>query len=338
MTTSLGDLVARFGSPKVVVFGDIMLDRYWWGDVTRISPEAPVPILRRHRTSMNAGGAANVALNLAGLGAEVTLVGVVGEDEAAFQLTEIVRRHDINVDRLRKEPRRPTTTKTRVVAQHQHMLRIDEEDSTALSDEETDRVVASAISEIRSADAVVISDYAKGFVTERLARQVINQCAALGRIVLVDPKGSSYSKYEAATIIKPNRLELSVLTNMAVTDHGATLTAGRWLGNRLGGSTLVVTEGRDGMTIFQDGAEEIEIPTAARQVFDVTGAGDAVLATLAVAVAAGANLKNAADLANHAAGCVVGEVGTATITRCKLLKSLGCEGADIGLGRRFSGS
>jgi rfaE bifunctional protein kinase chain/domain len=326
MTTSLGDLVEQFGRSKIVVFGDLMLDRYWWGDVTRISPEAPVPILRRHRTSTNAGGAANVALNLAGLGAEVTLVGVVGEDEAASQLAEIVRRHGINVDRLRKEPGRSTTTKTRVVAQHQHMLRIDEEDDTPLSDQEIDEVLASATSEIESADAVVISDYAKGFVTERLARKVIDQCLASGRTVLVDPKGASYSKYEAATIIKPNRLELGVLTNMVVGDHEATLKAGRWLGNRLRGCALVVTEGQDGMTIFQDGAREIEIHTAARQVFDVTGAGDAVLATLAVAVAAGANLKDAADLANHAAGCVVGEVGTATITKCKLLNSLGYRG------------
>jgi rfaE bifunctional protein kinase chain/domain len=323
MTHELGELVERFGSQRIVVFGDVMLDRYWWGDITRISPEAPVPILRKRRVSSSAGGAANAALNMAALGAEVILFGVVGADEAGREIGQILQDHRIGGDRLVTDARRPTTTKTRFVSQHQHILRVDEEEHTPIDGHLVSAVMEAAEREIQNADVVVISDYAKGFVSSELVKQIVVRCAAHKKNILADPKGADYLKYEGVGVLKPNRAELAALTNMPVDSHAATLVAGRCLLQKLKGSALVITEGSDGMTIFGCGEREIEIPTVARQVFDVTGAGDTVLATLAMALAVGADLHQATVLANHAAGYVVGEFGATTISKSKLLDSLG---------------
>jgi rfaE bifunctional protein kinase chain/domain len=318
----LRELVERLGSQRVVLFGDIMLDCYWWGDITRISPEAPVPILRKRRVSASAGGAANAALNLAALGADVVLFGVIGRDEPGRQITQILRDHQIGATQLFTDSRRPTTTKTRFVSQHQHILRVDEEDQTPIDSDLIRAVMEAAEREIQNSDIVVISDYAKGFVTGELLRKIVDRCIALKKSILVDPKGSDFTKYEGVTVLKPNRAELATLTNMPVDSHAATMEAGRWLLHRLKGTALVITEGSDGMTILGCGEREIEIPTVARQVFDVTGAGDTVIATLASALAVGADLHQATVLANHAAGYVVGEFGATTISKTKLLDSL----------------
>lgn len=299
---------------SVLVVGDIMLDRYWFGDVERISPEAPVPIVRVQREEYRLGGAGNVALNIAALGARVTLLGVVGTDEAGRKLSAMLDERHIGA-RLKLDSEFPTIVKLRVTGRQQQLLRIDFEQRpgaealVAMSDDFQGLVAAH--------DVVVMSDYGKGALSGVDA--MIAHARSKGRPVLVDPKGSDYSIYRGATLITPNRSELMLITGKWSDDAELAAKAGR-LRRDLMLDALLVTRSEEGMSLF-DAAGELRVTAEAREVFDVTGAGDTVIATVAVLIGAGRSIREAIPPANRAGGIVVRRFGTSTVTYDELFGS-----------------
>jgi rfaE bifunctional protein kinase chain/domain len=317
------ELIARFSKVKILIIGDVMLDRYWWGSVSRISPEAPVPVVQLEKTSLVPGGAANVAVNIAALGATPHLIGVVGDDDEGKFLSEILNKSNISPDLLLKLEERPTTVKTRIVAHNQHVVRIDNEKTNFLQAEQEEALWLSIENKLNNVDLVVISDYAKGLLSRSLLARLITSARKNNKHILIDPKGKDYTKYAGATLLTPNRREAREACNFEdqqTIDDVA--TAGKTLISRINLQALLITQGEDGMTLFQDGEAPVHFPTKARTVYDVTGAGDTVIAALAVAMAAGASLLQAAELSNISAGLVVEEVGTTTINQEKLIKAL----------------
>ncbi len=314
MNSEFTDLLSRFKSQHVLVVGDVMLDRYWMGEASRISPEAPVPVIRKQRTVCHPGGAGNVALNAAALGAKVTLVGVVGEDQAAAELRRALAEGGVSPDYLLADPGRMTTVKTRVIAARQQITRVDEEDTHALSANQELKAIASVRAHLESCHCVLVSDYAKGLMSPGFAAALLASAQECGVPVVVDPKGSDALRYRGATIIKPNRAELSALTGLAIRSHGDALAACERLHTMLPDIVVLLTEGSEGMTLYLPGREHFQLPTRALEVFDVTGAGDTVLAVAGVALAGGADYWAAALLANCAAGVVVGEFGCGTVS------------------------
>jgi D-beta-D-heptose 7-phosphate kinase/D-beta-D-heptose 1-phosphate adenosyltransferase len=317
--------VAAFAGRRVLVAGDLMLDRYWSGDVDRISPEAPVPIVRKVGAFGVPGGAANTACNVAALGARVTLFGVTGQDEAGAELRGMLSQRGIDCACLSIVAGRPTTVKLRIVAHDQQIVRIDEEDTSPIDASLADEVVKRAARLMPRVDAVLVSDYAKGFAIAPVIKGIIAAAVRHGKPVVVDPKGSDFERYRGATVLKPNRSELALLTGLPARQHEETMQAARQLLRLAGSTAIVVTEGKDGMTLLRPQTEEMpeeHFPSFAREVYDVTGAGDTALATLAVALAAGAPLGDAVWLANLAAGLAVGESGTVAISREKLAKAM----------------
>ncbi|MCX7627554.1 MAG: bifunctional D-glycero-beta-D-manno-heptose-7-phosphate kinase/D-glycero-beta-D-manno-heptose 1-phosphate adenylyltransferase HldE [Methylophilaceae bacterium] len=307
--------------PWVLVVGDLMLDRYLWGSVDRVSPEAPVPVVLLDKESARPGGAANVAANLASLGLPCRVVGAVGEDESARRLIEAMAECGVGTRHLVHLPERPTITKTRIVGGHQQMLRVDRESSSALSAQELG-VLQQAL-EAAMADApaaVILSDYAKGVLHPELCRSAIRLAKRANIPVLVDPKGRDFSKYTGATALTPNRHETSEVCS-GIRDIERLLDAADALRHALGLEFLAVTRSEEGITLIE-AHRRLHIPAMARQVFDVSGAGDTVIATLTAGLVAGLDHVEALHLANLAAGVVVGKVGTAAITREELLEAL----------------
>jgi D-beta-D-heptose 7-phosphate kinase/D-beta-D-heptose 1-phosphate adenosyltransferase len=393
-TSAHAALLARFPAARLLVAGDVMLDRYIYGSVARISPEAPVPVVRQAREVAAPGGAANTAANIAGLGATVTLLGVMGRDAAAESLVLCLEQKGVSAASLLVDPARPTSVKTRVVAHQQQVVRLDDESNAALPDAIAAAFLASFTSALAVSDAVVLSDYGKGVLSADLVPRLIELARAAGKPVLADPKTASPIPWRGVTLLKPNRLELGLLAHRPVLDHQDTLAAAAIVLVELGGGALLVTEGADGMTLFE--SEPASSPTIgnasgpasgatsgttfgnaprhapgthledaprlapgdaqasqpdivpdsvpqnapgnvpgthlenapghpprtaprhfaalARSVYDVTGAGDTVLATVAVAIAAGASLPLAAELGLRAAALVVQKQGTEVIT------------------------
>jgi rfaE bifunctional protein kinase chain/domain len=297
----------RVAKGKVLVVGDVMLDRYWFGDVDRISPEAPVPVVRIARSEERPGGAANVARNVASLGAKTSLLSVVGADEAGRAIDRLVAADGVAAS-LHHDPSLPTTVKLRVIARQQQLLRIDFE--TRPSQEVLAAKLKDFGDRVRDADVVVLSDYGKGGLAH--IGSMIEQARAAGRKVLVDPKGEDWAKYRGATLVTPNRAELREVAGRWTSDADLAARADK-LRRELDLEALLVTRSEEGMSLFTaDGA--VHIPAVAREVFDVSGAGDTVIATLAALVAAGAPLADAMAIANQAAGVVVGKLGTAVAT------------------------
>ena len=284
-----------------------MLDRYLFGSTGRISPEAPVPVVHVHETDDRPGGAANVAVNLASLGASTRLVGVVGEDAAAKDLENILGQRDIDCDFARASDR-PTITKTRVQSRGQQLIRLDQENAVAMPG---DAVVGALGKSVKKAGAVVLSDYGKGALSE--VRQLISLCRDSGVPVLVDPKGTDFDKYSGASLLTPNQSEFEAVAGVCDSDEELVARA-RTMVDDLDLAALLVTRSEKGMLLIEAGAEPVFLSTQAREVYDVTGAGDTVIATLAAAVASGQNLPSAAALANLAAGLVVRKIGVATVT------------------------
>ena len=307
-------VLSAFLGTKVLVIGDVMLDEYVWGEVRRISPEAPVPVVECKRRSYACGGAANVANNVAGLGGQAMLGGVVGTDYSARHLREVLADCRVNGDGLLVDPDRPTTTKTRILAHGQQVVRVDSEARHALTAAGHRGMIEWVAQHIESAGCCVLSDYSKGLVSHALAQDVIALARDHHKPVVVDPKGTDYTKYRGATVITPNVQEAESATNSEVRCEGEVLEAGRRLLELLEGSAVLLTRGAEGMSLLIDGEAPMHIPTVARSVYDVTGAGDTVVGTLALALAAGASMAAAAHLANRAAGIVVGKLGTARVT------------------------
>jgi D-beta-D-heptose 7-phosphate kinase/D-beta-D-heptose 1-phosphate adenosyltransferase len=313
--SSLSDLLAGFPGRRVLVLGDVMLDEYIWGEVKRHSPEAPVVVVEvRHRTFIP-GGAANTAANVAALGGRPVLLSVVGRDHAASKLREELARRGTDVGGLCDDPARPTTTKSRIVAQNQQVgARLDVEDRAPLSAAVEDAVLAAVKRHLPQVEACIISDYAKGVVTPRVARELIGLARQASRPVVVDPKGADYRKYRGAAVVKPNLHEAERAAKVEITDPATLSEAAARLIDLLGGSAVLMTRGADGMSLFRPGAEPLHVPAVVRNVFDVTGAGDTVAGTLTMGLAARGPLELAVQLANRAASIVVGKVGTATVT------------------------
>lgn len=292
-----------------------MLDRYIWGEVERISPEAPVPVVKTGETSEILGGAGNVAANLAGLGCQVTLVGLLGDDETGRRVAWLAEDMGITT-RFIASPRRPTTTKTRIMAQKQQLFRLDSEVSAPLSAPDETATVTTCEAALKEADALILSDYGKGMMqTDGLSHRLIRMAADKGIPVFVDPKGSDWDRYHGATCITPNTSELElVLGHRLPQGEAAVADQVEETRTTFGLAHLLLTRGADGMCLKAGGEAALFIPTEAREVFDVSGAGDTVIATLAASVAAGFPLDAAARLANAAAGIVVGKLGTRPVT------------------------
>ncbi|HTH48643.1 MAG TPA: PfkB family carbohydrate kinase, partial [Candidatus Limnocylindria bacterium] len=307
----LADILKQFPGQRILVLGDVILDWYWWGQASRLSPEAPVPVVRKQRATLQPGGAGNTAANLAALGARVSLFGVTGEDSHADELRAALGAHGVETSGLIVDPSRPTTTKTRVIAAHQQVVRVDEEATRPISEAIVADVLKAVWNDLASANAIVISDYAKGFLTAPLLDAVIGEARRAGKRVFADPKGADAARYKGVYLLKPNRLELGLLTGLPpASTHEETLAAGGRLAAIMPGTNILVTEGSEGMTLFSGTQPPEHIAPTPRQVFDVTGAGDTVLAVIAMAVTAGASWSQAMQLAAEAAGIAIGQMGS----------------------------
>ena len=309
---------------KVVILGDVMLDEFVWGDVSRISPEAPVPVVDVRRESVHLGGAANVLANVVALGARACVVGVIGDDSAGDRLRASLKDTSPHQpeDYLVVAQGRPSTTKTRIIAHNQLVVRADREQRSAVNGQVEQQLLASLKRALADADAFVVSDYDKGVVTQRILSEILK--VAYNRVpVLIDPKIRNFPHYRPATLITPNHHEALRMAHMEEDSDEGLHKAAQAIRDQLGCDAVLITRGDRGIILLQGDHDPVYVETAAREVFDVTGAGDTVIATLATALAAGASMLEAATLANHAAGIVVGKVGTATASCKELLNSFG---------------
>ncbi|HET9533175.1 MAG TPA: D-glycero-beta-D-manno-heptose-7-phosphate kinase [Blastocatellia bacterium] len=315
-------ITGSFASKRIVVLGDVMLDEFVWGRVRRISPEAPVPVVEVERQTLALGGAGNVVSNLVAMGATAVPIGIAGDDVDAERLRSAFASLGVRTDGLVTDSSRPTTLKTRIIAHNQQVVRADRENRSPVASAVEDRVVDMFCREIAEADAVVVSDYSKGLLTPGLLARTLRQARERGLTVCLDPKTRSFTHYQPVTVITPNNQEAAGAAGITIEDEDSLIEAGRRILGSIDCRAVLVTRGEEGMTLFADGGVVTHIPTVAREVYDVTGAGDTVIATLALALATGADLAEAAVLANHAAGVVVGKVGTATVTRDELMETI----------------
>ena len=313
--------MARFSKQRILVLGDIMADEYIWGSVSRLSPEAPVPVVEVKAESVRLGGAGNVAANVRSLGGAAILVGVVGNDPVGERLIDQLEAAGIKSDGVLVDRTRPTTVKTRVIAGSQQVVRFDRESVLDLSKEVTERLLEAATERLGEADALVISDYAKGVMSTRVARQILPLARRRKKIIVVDPKVPHLPLYKGATVVTPNHHEALAAARPALRGRQDLVAAGREMFRKLDVGGVVVTRGDQGMSVFENG-RVTHIPAVGKEVYDVTGAGDTVIAALGLALAAGASLREAAIIANHAAGVVVGKVGTATVSQRELLNAM----------------
>lgn len=312
-----------FYKVRILVVGDIMLDRYAWGHVRRISPEAPVPVVKLVHTSETLGGAGNVAGNLTALGCQTTVIGLCGRDERAAALKRLLGQKNIH-DKLIEDESRPTTTKTRIMADKQQVLRLDEEDAHHPSSKQVQQVKAHLTEELKHCQAVILSDYGKGLLSSgALIREIIETVRFHHLPVLVDPKGGQWERYQSATCITPNTAELEAAAGIPLDgDESLLIAQARRLRQRFDLEYLLVTRSAQGMCVVGPDDAVIPIAAQAREVYDVSGAGDTVIATLAAALAAGADFVEAAQMANTAAGIVVGKLGTQPILQSELATAL----------------
>jgi D-beta-D-heptose 7-phosphate kinase/D-beta-D-heptose 1-phosphate adenosyltransferase len=312
-------LLNGFPAARVLVLGDVMLDRFIYGSVDRISPEAPIPVVNVERSLDMPGGAANVARNVAAMGAHAILLGVVGDDAWAADLRLQLASSAAIDAHLIVDPSRPTSVKTRYVADGQQVMRADRESRDPLTADVAERLLDEFSAALAGAEVVVLSDYAKGVLSDQVTRAAIDLARRAGKIVIVDPKSKNFARYRGATVLTPNQLELAQACGQECpTDEQVVNGAQRILDQGVC-DAMVVTRGKDGMSIVQAGGDAVHLPTAKRQVFDVSGAGDTAVAVMSLGLAAGAGVVDAAALANIAAGIVVGKRGTATVTAGEMI-------------------
>ncbi len=318
----LDELFNRFSGKQVAVIGDLMIDRYIWGHVNRISPEAPVPIVDLETEQARLGGAANVAMNIKSLGGEPFLMGVIGADNSGKQLLELVRESNFKLNGIITDPSRPTTVKTRVIAHSQHVVRIDRESKSDISYSIQDEIVDVLRHNIDSIDAIILEDYNKGVIVASLIKQVIELANRHNKVVTVDPKFHNFFDYKNVTVFKPNRKEVEEILGMRIKNEEDAAQAGKTLLNKLSAKCILLTLGEQGMTLFEENGTITHAETKARNVIDVSGAGDTVISTLTIALAGGASTKEAATLSNFAGGIVCGSVGIVPIDREQLRKAV----------------
>ncbi len=318
----LADLLIDLSDRTILVLGDVMLDSWVYGEVSRIAQEAPIPVLRITRREQTLGGASNVAQNIAALGSRAILIGLVGEDTAGTDLAAIARANPRIDPRLVAVPGRSTTVKTRYVANAQALLRVDEELIEPPDTAGTEALLTAFRAALAEADLVVLSNYAKGVLSDPVLRGAIEAARAAGKRILVDPKSSDFARYHGVSVLKPNRKEAGRGTGIDCVDEAATEAAGRRALEITGAEAILVTRDTHGLSVIPRDGAALHLPTRAQEVFDDTGAGDTVVAAFAVALASGATHADAARLANAAAGVAVGKPGTATVSRDELAEAL----------------
>ena len=319
----LSDVLQSFHGTPVMIIGDVILDEYLFGDVRRISPEAPIPVVELRRRRHHPGGASNVAVNIAALGGRPVLCGIVGMDANARVLEETTLEF-LSPDSLclLAMEDRPTTMKMRVMAHGQQMLRIDSESREPISPEEEDSLLAWARKQIPHVRACILSDYAKGVLTRRVCTETISLCRRADIPVIVDPKGKDYQRYAGATLITPNLTEASLAVNISFEPGEEPCALGEALLALLPGTAVMITRGDEGLSLYRSALEPVHIPALAQEIYDVTGAGDTVIGAMGLALASGASLEDAALLANMAASLVVGKLGTATVATSEIQQML----------------
>jgi D-beta-D-heptose 7-phosphate kinase/D-beta-D-heptose 1-phosphate adenosyltransferase len=316
-------VISKFSKAKILVIGDLILDEYVWGRVERISPEAPVPVVWVDRQSYMPGGASNVANNIRSLEGGVYIAGVTGSDERSERLLELLSSKGIRTDGVVCDADRPTTLKTRIIAGHQQVVRVDREKVDHLSGAILKGIIAHAKRIIPKVDAVIIEDYGKGVITPSLLKAVVGFARSHKKIITVDPKEEHFSYYRGVTSITPNNHEASVASGIKIKDRATLKAAGERILRRIGSDSVLITLGENGMCLFGKNRRMTHIPTAAQEVFDVSGAGDTVISVFTLAMACGANILDAAKLANIAAGIVVGKVGVAVTNQQELIDRIG---------------
>lgn len=315
-------ILHQFPGRRLVVLGDLMLDEFIWGEVRRISPEAPVPVVEVKREFWHLGGAGNVVSNLLELGAQATPIGIIGDDEAGRLLSQRFANQGAPTTGLIVDTSRPTTRKTRIVAHSQQMVRADREHRAPVDAKIEEQIIEAFYQALSSAEAVVISDYEKGLLTPFILETVISAAHSQGKMVCLDPKIRNFLSYRQVDLITPNQLEAERASGIEITDEQSLIAAAHRIRDLLNCNNVLITRGEHGMMLLDTQDRITNIPTVAREVFDVTGAGDTVVATLALSLAAGATITEAAMIANHAAGIVVGKVGTATVSTTELALAL----------------
>lgn len=327
-TATARDAIERMSGCRILVIGDVMLDHFIWGAVRRISPEAPVPIVEVTKETTFPGGAANVARNLSAFTPHAYLMGRVGKDTAAGELKKLLNEEGVNTDPMLESDTLPTIAKTRIIARQQHVVRVDRETIEKLSADELKEISSRLAVLLPGLDGVIIEDYGKGFVTQAFADQVIGLCKVAGKLVMVDPSPHNPLSWKGASLVKPNRLE--AFAAAGIQDHHKLipplqdkrlLEVGEQLLDQWAVGKVLVTLGEQGMILFQRDNAPHHIPTRAREVYDVSGAGDTAIAFLTLALAAGLSAEDAAGIANHASGIVVGKLGTARVMKDELLQS-----------------
>jgi rfaE bifunctional protein kinase chain/domain len=312
--------VDKLASARALVIGDIILDAYVWGDTTRISPEAPVPVVEVREETRTLGGAANVVHNMVTLGARPLLCGVVGKDREGKEILDRLKALGLSTEGILFDPRRPTTVKTRVIARNQQVIRFDQESREPVNARAVSRFLRFVESAILELDVIVVSDYGKGMVTGHLMEGIITMAKKVDVQVAVDPRVNHAAYYRGVDVMTPNHHEAGTLCAFEIGDDETLTRAGHMLLETFGCRLVLITRGKDGMSLFESGGRVHHIPTVAKEVFDVTGAGDTVIATFSLGLAAALDPKAAALIANVAAGIVVGEVGTSTV-RAEALKT-----------------
>jgi rfaE bifunctional protein kinase chain/domain len=321
-TERFNQIFSHWGGHKILILGDVMLDEYLWGNVSRISPEAPVPVVEILRESIKLGGAANVALNIKTLGDEPVLVGVIGKDKNGERMREALSSVQIPDEGIFVESSRQTTIKTRVIAHSQQVVRTDREDTEEMSLELTERIIDLVRRKIGEIQALIISDYGKGVITLNLLSELIDLCRKNHIFIAVDPKEIHFLSYKKVSLITPNHNEAAFAYGKKIKDENILEEVGWGLLDRLEAEAMLITRGELGMSLFERNRNLTHFPARAKEVYDVTGAGDTVISAFTCGIAAGASYKEAALISNHAAGMVIGEIGTAQVDRDKLTVAL----------------
>ena len=315
-------LIPNLEKAKILVIGDVMLDRFMWGTVSRISPEAPVPVVLAKSESFMPGGASNVATNIRAFNAQAYMCGVVGDDEPGRILIAELAKRGINNEGILIDSSRPTVHKTRIIAHHQQIVRIDKESESSLKASIVTRVISYAKTKIKEVDAIILEDYGKGLIVPRLIKELVGLAKKHKKIIMVDPKQEHLKLYKSVTSITPNKKEAESASGVKIKNLASLKLAGKKLLKLLKSESVLITLGEDGMVLFDKKGSFIRIPTVAQEVYDVSGAGDTVIAVFTLALASGATLAEAAHIANIAAGVVVGKLGIAVCNQKELKRHL----------------
>lgn len=320
--SNLEKALERFGSANIVVVGDVMMDKFIWGKVSRISPEAPIPVVDVQKESIMLGGAGNVAHNLVSLGAKVHLYSVIGPDVMGNEIIQELAKKDCRVDGLVVDDVRPTTVKTRVLAHAQQVVRFDREDRNEIKDSTIEKILSGIMNNISETSAVIVSDYAKGVICRRLMNELGPLLRRKKIFWAADPKTRDTTLLRGATVLTPNQNEAEAISGIKIESEESLFRAGEKLIRAFKSRALLITRGEAGMALIEQGGKLFTIPTVAKEIYDVTGAGDTVVATFTLGAASGLNLRESAFLANLAAGIVVGKIGTATVKSKELLRAI----------------